>query len=149
MAEREADTARDSDELEWTVWPARRRPAVSILVAALIVGLSAAAVLVYQSPWYGVMVSGGLFVATVSYYLPTRYHLDARGVSLRTPLTSTSKDWGAFAATYADAAGIFLSPTRRLTWAARHRGVYLRFADNDEAVTEYVKKHVKRAGTDN
>jgi hypothetical protein len=147
MAEREADTARDSDELEWTVWPARRRPAVSILVAALIVGLSAAAVLVYQSPWYGVMVASGLFIATMSHYLPTRYRIDAQGVSLNTPLSSASKEWAAFAVWSTDDWGVFLSTSSRPT--RLQRGIYLPFDDNKDAVTEYVKKHVKRAGTDN
>ena len=141
----QAQTDGDDTALEWTVWPAGRRPLLSIIVAALILGLSVAAVLVYQSPWYGVMVTGGLFVATVSYYLPTRYRLDAEGVGLRTPLSSLSRSWDGFAECFEDAEGLLLSPSSRLTWAARHRGIYLQFENNQNAVTEFVHRHVKPA----
>ena len=141
----QARTDGGDTALEWTVWPAGRRPLLSIAVAALILGLSVAAVLVYRSPWYGVMVTGGLFIATVSYYLPTRYRLDAEGVGLRTPLSSLSRPWDGFAVCFEDAEGLLLSPNSRLTWAARHRGVYLRFERNRHAVTEFVHRHVKPA----
>lgn len=139
-------TGAGDTTLEWTVWPARSRPLLSIAVAALVLGLSVAAVLVYRSPWYGVMVTGGLFVATVGYYLPTRYRLDAAGVDLRTPLSSLSRRWDGFATCFEDDEGILLSPSTRLTCAARHRGIYLRFGHNTEAVTEFVHRHVKPAG---
>ena len=144
----QARTDGGDTALEWTVWPAGRRPLLSIVVAALIVGLSVAAVLVYRSPWYGVMVTGGLFVATVSYYLPTRYRLDAEGVGLRTPLSSLSRPWDGFAACFEDDEGLLVSPSSRLTWAARHRGVYLRFEQNRQAVTEFVHRHVKPANAE-
>ncbi|HCU35069.1 MAG TPA: hypothetical protein DGT21_06275 [Armatimonadetes bacterium] len=143
----QAQTDGGDTALEWTVWPARRRPVLSIIVAALILGLSVGAVLVYQSPWYGVMVTGGLFVATVSYYLPTRYRLDAEGVGLRTPLSSLRRSWDGFAVCFEDHEGLLLSPSSRLTWAARHRGVYLRFEHNSQAVREFVHRHVKSAGS--
>ncbi len=146
MGDMQTDDAGSGVELEWTAWPARRRPMLSVLVAALVAGLSAATVLAYQSPWYGVMVLGGLFVATASHYLPTRYRLDAEGVFLRTPLSSVTRPWETFAVCYRDETGLFLSPSSRLSWAARRRGIYLRFEHNEEAVRKIVYRHVKPAG---
>ncbi len=142
MTATEADAERSDDALQWTVWPAWDRRPLSLLAAMLIFGVSALVVLSYESPWYGLMVLVALFAATAPYYLPTHYRIDTDGVRLRTPLTTTSRPWGAFAAFFADEAGLLLSPSSRLNWMAYRRGIYLRCAGNLTEVRQYVERFV-------
>lgn len=129
--------------MEWTVWPARDSRPLSTVVALLVLLLSALVVLSYQSVWYGAMLLAALLAATASHYLPTTYRLDDEAVRLRTPLTTTSRPWTAFAAYFTDGSGVFLSPSSRLSWLAQRRGLYLRCPDRIAEVTAHVRRFVK------
>jgi len=142
VSETQADVQHNGRVMEWTQWPARDRQALSVSVAVFIIVISAVVVLSYESVWYGVMVLVALFAATAPYYLPTNYHIDKDGVRLRTPLTTTVRPWEAFAAHFADEAGVFLSPYSKLNWMAYRRGIYLRCPDNLAEVKAYVEQFV-------
>lgn len=134
--------------LEWRVWPAADKPARSLAIGILVLGLSTATALSYGHVLYGLAAFVILFFATTNHYLPTTYCIDADGVEAKTPFSTTRKPWDAFTAFFEDDSGIFLSPRSKLTWTAQRRGIYLRCPELKDPVREYVQKRIKSEARD-
>ena len=70
----------------WTVWPARERPALAVVVAAVLVMLALAAAMAWGDPLLGVLSSLAVAVSLQGFLLPTDYVLGPEGITVHEPL---------------------------------------------------------------
>jgi hypothetical protein len=128
------------------VWPALAHVLVGVAVLALIAGLAGAVFFALNSRLYAGLCFVTLIIAVSPYYLPTRYLLDADGVSVHSLLGDRRKPWSSFRAAFPDGRkGVLLSPVAQDGVLARTRGIYLPYQHNEAEVTRFVQKHLPRA----
>ncbi|HMI30486.1 MAG TPA: hypothetical protein VK527_02015 [Candidatus Limnocylindrales bacterium] len=125
--------------LEWSVWPARRKPwAAAVLLASLAV-LGA---LVAQGTGDRVLgVAAPLFIlASVgSFIAKTEYRLTPESVEVRTLGVARVRPWGEMRRATVDRQGIFLSPFEKRSWLEAYRGVRLPFGGNRDQIVAFVE----------
>lgn len=127
--------------MEWRVWPLKRQPARGALAALVLAG-SVWGVWT----WTGGVVLTALSVVVLSmsvgsFFVPTDYRLDDRGVTVARPWTRRTRAWREFRGVRHGGEIILLSPSRKGNWLDGIRGVTLRVP---EARREEVLDHVRR-----
>ena len=143
MATRERSASPAAPEapqaLEWSVWPARRRPwAAGVLLASLVV----LGVLIAQGTGDRVLgVAAPLFIlASVgSFIAKTEYRLTPESIEVRTLGVSRVRPWGEMRRATVDRHGVFLSPFEKRSWLEAYRGVRLPFGGNRDQVVAFVE----------
>lgn len=97
-------------------------------------------VLVFWGLWWFVisliLVGGSI----LPYFLPTKYVLSEKGISVRSIFTRQNKNWGDYKSFSVDTHGIFLSPFSKPSRLENFRGIYLRFHKNRDEVVAFVKR---------
>ena len=125
--------------LEWSVWPARRRPwAAGVLLASLVV----LGVLIAKETGDRVLgVAAPLMVlATVgSFIAKTEYRLTPETIEVRTLGVARARPWGEMRRATVDRHGVFLSPFEKRSWLEAYRGVRLPFGGNRDQVVAFVE----------
>lgn len=87
-----------TEERTWSSHPARERPLAACAALATVVAM---ALLVWRiaGDWmWGALAAIGLLVAILRFLLPTRCHMNARGVAIHQPLSSQRAAWTEIAA---------------------------------------------------
>jgi len=148
-----ADTAveTESDEgevLAWSCHKAKRNPLLTALVSLLILAFG---VIVFYATERSATFAGLtlviLFLSLSRFYLPIRYRLTDRRIMIKTMTQTLYKDWSVYRTCYPDKNGVLLSPFIQPSRLENFRGIYLLFADNSQAVTEFVKSRIGRPVT--
>jgi hypothetical protein len=132
--------------MEWRMWPLQRQPArgaaAALILAGSVWGVWA---------WTGSLVLTALSVVVLamsvgSFFVPTDYRVDGRGVTVVRPWTRRTRAWTEFRAVRSGGEIVLLSPSRRGTWLDGIRGVTLRVTERRrEEVLDYVRKMVDQA----
>ncbi|MBE3590159.1 MAG: hypothetical protein IMW98_04980 [Firmicutes bacterium] len=129
------------ERLSWTVHPFMERPLVSLAVLA--------AMAVSWAFGHYLLGPAGLLVAvlgTVSplahYLFPNEYTLTDEGVSVRVVLPSGVKPWDRFIGYTVYPDGVLLAYDPSVLRNRIHKGVFLRFAGNREAVLAFVRRRL-------
>jgi len=127
--------------MEWTVRLWERAPQKRW--AVIVVGLVGAAI--------GYAMFGNVLVAIVAfvciaassseYVFPLHYRLTEEAARVRCGINVTEIEWKSVKRVIEGPGGVKLSPLARDSRLAPFRGVFLRYADNREAVLEYVKRY--------
>lgn len=131
--------------IQWTDWPARRQPLRSTLAALVIaVGTGAVASL---DPWLAFVGALLLLTATAEILLPTRFGLDAEGVTLDNPLRRSRRTWDRFGAWARTDDGFFLIGAAGSPLLRRRASVQLRCQDRIEEITAALTAHLGEART--
>lgn len=127
--------------MEWTVRLWERAPQKRW--AVIVVGLVGAAI--------GYAMFGNVLVAIVAfvciaassseYVFPLHYRLTEEAARVRCGINVTEIEWKSVKRVIEGSGGVKLSPLARDSRLAPFRGVFLRYADNREAVLEYVKRY--------
>ena len=134
-----APDAGDDVLLQWSVHLARDCPAK--LVASLLLVALCIAAGYYTMGLLGAVVVAGVMAASLADFLfPISYAITADGASCRMLLKSSAIRWSDVKRCWVDDLGVKLSPLNRKSRLEAFRGVYLRFAQNREQVTELVKE---------
>lgn len=129
--------------LKWRVWPAAQRPVLSVAVAVFALFLSAVAIAVFGSPWYGFIALLVLGLTLAPHYFPTDYILDNEKIVMRGGAGNAERRWEVFRLAVDEGDRIFLSPlSDHQRWLARRRGLTLRLADNHDRVWAYVTRRI-------
>jgi hypothetical protein len=135
--------AEKGRELVWTSRPAARYPARAVAVA-LLIGLLGTLVGVWMdSAYWGIFASLVLFLSLESFFLATTYRLGEEGIEVRKPFSRAFRRWDTFRSVYVDRKGITLSPYSGRSVLEPYRAVRLLFADNREAVWDFVRSHLR------
>jgi len=134
-----APAAAAPHTLEWSVWPARRKPwAAGVLLASLAV----LGVLIAQGTGDRVLgVAAPLFIlASVgSFIAKTEYRLTQESVEVRALGVARVRPWGEMRRATVDRHGVFLSPFEKRSWLEAYRGVRLPFGGNRDQVVAFVE----------
>jgi hypothetical protein len=125
--------------LEWRVHLARGQPLQVAGVALGIVGSGALALSLFGSLPLALLVSIALFGATSEFLLPIQYRLTPEAAELRNGLARRRMAWTEVRKAYLAEDGIKLSPLDYPSRLEAYRGLFLRFADNREAVVAAVR----------
>lgn len=128
------------EPLGWTVHPFRERVGLGLVVLAVILAVSAFAVLWTKSPFWGVFSFAVLFLSLESFYFPTRFLLEEKKLTVIRRFSRSEREWTLFRRCYIDRDGLTLSPFTKSSWLETYRALRLRFGGQDkERVTEFVR----------
>lgn len=138
-AEPSSDPGPDAVEQErelltWTTHPFRNRPLISILVVVLIMAAGMAAYYTMDSKAFGVLAMVVLFASLAKFFLPTKFILTDKTVTIKSTTQKITKPWTMFRSFYPDRNGVLLSPFAEPSRLENFRGMYLIFSDNREQV---------------
>lgn len=128
--------------IEWTSLPFRTGGKRNIIAIAVPLAVWII-VLVFWGVWWffvSLVLIGG---SILPYFLPTRYALSEKGISVRSIFTRQNRKWGDYKSFYVDQHGVFLSPFRKPSRLENFRGIYLRFHRNGDAVVAFVKEKLE------
>ena len=132
-----------SCELRWASHPlrdeARGKSATLILV---IVGFSAGVWWSLENPVYGLVALVVLVAAMSRYFLPVRYCLTDREVTVTHAGVTRRMPWTRFRNFYVHPNGVFLSPFLRPSRLDTFQGCFLRFCRNREEVLAVVRSGI-------
>jgi hypothetical protein len=116
-------------ELSWSVWPARERPAqAAILVASAVV--------------LGVLVTRGTGDQILGFAAPLfvlAYRLTEESVEVRSLGVVRARPWTEMRRMTVDRTGVFLSPFGSRNWLEAYRGLRLLFGGNRDQVVAFVE----------
>jgi hypothetical protein len=129
-----------TESLEWEVRLWEREPSKRYLI--LLIALVAAGL--------GFLVGGGLLLAmigflailfsTMEFWLPIRYRIDGSGCRVKYGPSVTEIEWDKVKRVVRGPEGLKLSPLAKEGALSPFRGVFLRFAGNEEEVIEAVRR---------
>jgi hypothetical protein len=91
--------------------------------------------------------AGAVVIGSVSEFLfPVRHRLTVRGAEVRSAFSASSISWSQVRKCYLLPDGVKLSPLETPSRLEVFRGVFLRFADNQDEVLEFVRQARDAAG---
>lgn len=140
----DADAGPVPEKLAWRVHPAGERPTLGALILALIGACSVLVGLWMKGAYWSIFAFGVLFLSLEAFFLPSRFELDAGGVSVRKPFSQASRPWGQFRRVVFDPFGVTLSPYGRRNWLDPYRAVRLRFSAGSGASGGVDRQEVRR-----
>jgi hypothetical protein len=133
-----ASTVEDRAILTWTVHLARTQPAKAVASVAFICAATALGCILV-GPFIAALVAAALIASLSDFLFPLRYIITREKAACRTIGKGTEIKWANVKRCYLDDCGVKLSPLDRVSRLEAFRGVYLRFADNEDEVVEAVK----------
>ncbi|MGH8016507.1 MAG: hypothetical protein ACREBV_09965, partial [Candidatus Zixiibacteriota bacterium] len=125
-----------------TCHPVKRRPVFSLGITLVVLFIIAAVYNTTQSAFFGFLAFVIMFVSLAKFYLPTRFRLSDKGVTVKTTTQTLTKNWSDYRSFYPDKNGILLSPFATPARLENFRGLYVMFNNNSEEVTAFVKAHI-------
>jgi len=138
----------EKQALEWVCHPAKKNKYVTALVTLFIVLLVVIVYYMTYSPWFAVLGFIILYASLSPFYFPTRYRLTDEEISIKTTFQTQHKKWLQYRSCYPDKNGILLSPFMRPTRLENFRGLYIRFWNNRDEVTAFVKDRLEKTKKD-
>lgn len=143
-------TVEETTLLEWTTHPMKRRPMAATLVTLFITLCAVLAWYATEMLWFGILALIVLLASLAKFYLPTRFKLTDKSVSIKTTTTTIRKEWKQFRSFYPDKNGVLLSPFIEPSRLENFRGMYLIFNQNRDDVVDVIKSHIasQPAGTE-
>ena len=134
------ENAPDEPSLSWRSWPLVDEWPASLAKAALVAVMCAAVGVGFGGAGYALLAAAFLVLSLARFFLPSRFVLDAAGVSRRTPGGRGQLAWAQVRRVVVGQAGVFLSPFEKPSRLDSFRGVFLPFAGNAAEVTEFVRR---------
>ncbi len=125
--------------LSWRSWPLADEWPGSLVKAAVVVAMCAAVGVAFGGVGYALLATVFLVLSLARFFLPTRFVLDAAGVTRRSAAGRGQLAWTQIRRVVVGKAGVFLSPFERPSRLDSFRGVFLPFAGNAAEVTEFVR----------
>lgn len=136
-----SQTRRDEGALTWTVHLARRNPAGRARVFACVAAVAFIGLLLFQNLWLSLLPAAAVLFSVSEYVFPATYTLTREKAALRCGLLLLEMPWRDVRHAYLTEDGIKLSPLRvKNARMEALRGIFLRFDDNEEAVTDTVRR---------
>lgn len=132
----------DAKLLEWTTHPMRRKPLVSVVVTMFILLVSFVIFYSTDSRVFSLLALIVLFASLTKFYLPTKYTFTEKQIFVKTTTQTVKRNWSQYRSCYPDKNGVLLSPFLHASRLENFRGLYLIFADNEEAVMAFTKAHL-------
>ncbi len=113
--------------LEWSVWPAKEKPLLTLGLIALLLAIWIAVGYIYKEPVWVILAIVLLSGAVEPYFVVTRFRMDEEGVAIKHLFTTKKKPWAELRSFYPDRNGVLVSPFAGPSRLENFRGLYLRF----------------------
>jgi hypothetical protein len=127
--------------LSWRVFRARETPVRTLFVTLFVI-----AVLVIALAYYGLAMCLVallvLFLALNSYYLPTTYTLNEKGITTDKLLFHYTRGWNEFRSHVRTSGGVVVSPFRNWTYLDNFRGIHLLLPRDPKPVLDYLAQRL-------
>ncbi|UCD63319.1 MAG: hypothetical protein JSW34_11300 [Candidatus Zixiibacteriota bacterium] len=141
--DRSADLPADEGiTLEWTTHPMKRKPLAAVLVTLFILVVGFLVFVTTESKTFGTLALVVLFLSLAKFYMPTRYRLTDRRITVKTTTQTIHKTWSQFRSFYPDNNGVLLSPFISPSRLESFRGIYLIFSGNKDEVIDFVRARI-------
>jgi len=127
------------------VRPCAQEPWKGAVAVAALLATCIAVYVAFGNPWFVLLAAVVLLLSVSRFFAVTSYHLTAEAATVRSLWFTDRRPWSDFRASFSDAEGVLLSPSRRATRLAATRGLYLRCNGNHEAVVAFAQRHIARA----
>jgi len=137
-----AEAAPPTLPLEWSAWPAREKPLLSLGLTVLLIAIWVAVGYIYREAVWVLLAVILLLGAVAPFFVITRYRLDEEGVSMKRYVTTMKKRWEELRSYYPDKNGVLVSPFAKPSRLENFRGVYLRFGGNREKVLAVLEQNI-------
>ena len=137
-----AEAAPPTLPLEWSVWPAKEKPLLSLGLTVLLIAIWVAVGYIYREAVWVLLAVILLLGAVAPFFVITRYRLDEEGVSMKRYVTTMKKRWEELRSYYPDKNGVLVSPFAKPSRLENFRGVYLRFGGNREKVLAALEQNI-------
>lgn len=141
-AQTEADTKAAAAVLNWSCHPFRKRPLVSVLVTLFVIIAVAYVYYSFDSLGFALLTFIVFSLSLARYYFPTHYRLSEKGVTIKTPTQTISKQWSEYRSFYPDKNGVLLSPFAEPSRLENFRGIYLMYGGKREQIISYINKYI-------
>lgn len=128
--------------LEWSVWPAKEKPLLSLGLTVLLIAIWVAVGYIYREAVWVLLAVILLLGAVAPFFVITRYRLDGEGISMKRYVTTMKKRWEELRSYYPDKNGVLVSPFAKPSRLENFRGVYLRFRGNREKVLAVLEQNI-------
>ncbi len=128
-------------ELTYTVFPMREQPFKAMLFWPVTI-LTLWAVYWNSGSWLLTFIGAAvLFGSLTSYYLPTHYSVDNKGVRMQRLYYGRHLSWERIRSIVDERDGIFLSPFPVKTRLENFRGLYMPYRDNRIELLSLIRKY--------
>ena len=141
-AQTEADTKAAAAAFNWSCHPVRKRPLVSVLVTLFVILAVAYVYYSFDSLGFALLTFIVFALSLARYYFPTHYRLSEKGVTIKTPTQTISKQWSEYRSFYPDKNGVLLSPFAEPSRLENFRGIYLMYGGKREQIISYINKYI-------
>ena len=141
-AQTEVDTKAAAAAFHWSCHPVRKRPLVSVLVTLFVILAVAYVYYSFDSVGFALLTFIVFALSLARYYFPTHYRLSEKGVTIKTPTQTISKQWSEYRSFYPDKNGVLLSPFAEPSRLENFRGVYLMYGGKREQIISYINKYI-------
>lgn len=128
--------------VDWTAHPARQRPEQAVLALGLVAVFSIAVLLSAQSVLWACFAAALLLVALNRFFLPSRFVLDAEGITARYPLRTASRRWADLRRFHVDEYGGYLSTHAQPSRLDAYRGIHLLFDEQRETIVREIARRL-------
>lgn len=106
------------------------------IIAVIVIALA------YYGPVMGLVALLVLFLALNSYYLPTTYTLDEKGITTDKLLFHYTRGWKEFRSYVRTSGGVVASPFRNWTYLDNFRGIHLLLPRDPKPVLDYLAQRL-------
>lgn len=126
-------------EFTWQAHPARERIGAAVLALGLIGAFAGAVGLSFQSPVWAAAACLILLAALNRFFFPSRFMIDADGITARYMLRSQQVRWDDIRRFVQDDRGGYISTRAKRSWLDAYRGMHILFGAHREAVIERIR----------
>ncbi len=134
----------NGDHLEWISHPATANSKRTAWVIAFLLIVFLAVYLTTKSELLTIVAVFIMVGSLSSFFMPTKYRMDSKGIYIKTPGGKRNYNWGRFRSFYPDKNGVLLSPFKKPSRLENFRGVYIRFTDNRDEVVRFIEKMISK-----
>lgn len=129
------------EQFEWVSHPVKESVKKNIIAGIGVLVILAGGFIWLYIP--GVLLGLIIILLTLTpYFLPTKYIISERGVEVHYMFQKKMHKWDMFRSYYDDENGILLSPFRRPSRLENYRGLYVRYGNNREKVSELIEHYM-------
>jgi hypothetical protein len=123
----------------WQAHPLRERAGRAAAGVLAVAALAVVAGQLMQSIWWSVFTVGFLLLALNRFFFPSRFVIDAEGITASYPVRRLRLRWDELRRFVHGRSGAFLSTRARPSWWDGHRGMLVLFGNEREAVIDRIR----------
>lgn len=134
--------------IQWTCHPVKNRTLVSVMVTLFVIFIVTYVYYSFESVGFALLAFIVLSLSLARFYFPTHYRLSDKGVTIKTPTQTISKQWSEYRSYYPDKNGVLLSPFAEPSRLENFRGIFLMYGGKRDEIISFIGKHIGAKDSD-